>query len=512
MTVNDYKFINPKSSTIESIDDVAEYKGVEESLKSMNISEADIDTVWSIVSGVLLLGNVEIESTQFSGVPDAAKVADTKTFQQACDLLFLPMEKVQHEIVTKTTLAGGQRIEGHWTKKESEMLAASLSKAIYEKLFLWIIKTLNANIKPANGFKFFMGMLDIFGFEVFKNNSLEQLFINITNEQLQKNFTDVVFERETKLYQLEGVSTMDLIFTSNKEVIEALTNKKASLMSALEDQCLAPGGGDEKFISNIFLTLKGNPKLNRAKVGANINFIVAHTIGEIQYNAENFLYKNKDVLRAELMEIVQASENPVVAALFDGIVMEKGKLAKGQLIGSQFMNQLEALMALINSTEPHFVRCVKPNETKKPHDWVASKTLIQLHALSILEALQLRQLGYSYRRPFSEFTFQFRFVDLGTANSKTLDPRAMCQKLLDIGQIDKKQYAFGHTMIFLKQQGAKDMTKKQRECLAAWEPLAEIIEAVYLKRRYRREMRKKLPAAIRIQSHIRRQLVGAVCE
>eukprot|EP00922_Rhytidocystis_sp_ex-Travisia-forbesii_P048916 GHVS01072828.1.p1 GENE.GHVS01072828.1~~GHVS01072828.1.p1 ORF type:complete len:827 (-),score=102.51 GHVS01072828.1:226-2706(-) len=505
---NSYKFINPNCTQVDGIDDVQEYKDVQESLQSMNLNAEEQGAVWSIVSGVLLLGNVKHEAVEKSGLPDAAVIEGEglKTLAKACDLLFLPVDRVKHELTVKTTYAGGQKIEGCWKKDDSVMLTQSLAKAMYEKLFLWIIKRLNSSIEPPNGFKYFMGMLDIFGFEVFKNNSLEQLFINVTNEMLQKNFTDIVFERESKLYKSEGVSTTDLVFTSNAQVIEALTKKRLSLMSALEDQCLAPGGTDENFVSGVFSTLKGNTKVRAAKLRPNINFVVVHTIGDIQYSGENFLIKNMDILRVELMEIVQDSKNNVIKALFDGVVMQRGKLAKGQLIGSQFHNQLEALMTLINSTEPHFVRCIKPNESKKPLEWSSTKALIQLHALSILEALQLRQLGFSYRRPFHEFLFQFRFVDMGLTSDPKIDQRVGTQKLLNIAKIPTTDYAFGRTMIFLKQQAAKDMTQKQRECLAAWEPLVAIIEAVYLKAKYKKAVQSRVPLIVRLQSHVRRAL------
>lgn len=509
MDLSNYAFINPKCHDVDGIDDVAEYNDVQESFRSMNMNQEQIDSIWSVVSGVLLLGNVAIIAKPIQGVEDAAAIeGDALTqFNKACELMFIDAEQIHHELTVKTSWAGGNKIEGRWKREDGDMLKSSLAKAVYDKLFLWIIASLNKNIEPEGGFTAFMGMLDIFGFEVFKNNSLEQLFINITNEMLQKNFTDIVFQREMELYRDEGISAKELIFTSNKEVIAVLTQKGKSVLGILEDQCLAPGGTDEKFVGACKSSLKEGTKFQPAKVSANINFLVVHTIGAIQYNADGFLFKNKDVLRPEIMEVVQVSANCVVSKLFEGIKMEKGKMAKGQLIGSQFLAQLQQLMDLINSTEPHFVRCIKPNDTKKPLDWTSSKTLIQLHALSVLEALQLRQLGYSYRRPFKEFLFQFKFIDLSVSENPSLDGRTASEKLLKAANVGGADVAIGKTMVFLKQQAAKDLTKIQRESLSAWEPLVSVLEAAYAKKRYRRQVEKRIPHLTRVQAHIRRHLV-----
>eukprot|EP00914_Ancora_sagittata_P031282 GHVO01063276.1.p1 GENE.GHVO01063276.1~~GHVO01063276.1.p1 ORF type:complete len:772 (+),score=161.73 GHVO01063276.1:306-2318(+) len=511
-SVLDYKFINKECTDVPGMDDYQEWQDVIESLESMGMSANQKLSIASIVSGVLMLGDVRLVEKEMDGVPDAASIdeQDRGAFNDACELLYLDPKMTEEGICIKISMAGGKEIRGRWNVENACMLKDSLSKAMYDKLFHWIISKLNCNIEPKEGFGAFMGMLDIFGFEVFANNSLEQLFINITNEMLQKNFTDVVFEKEQKLYASEGISAADLVFTSNAEVITMLTARKGSLMAVLEDQCLAPGAGDEKFLAATFTALAKSEKLIKPKVGSNINFIVDHTIGEIQYTVVNFLFKNKDVLRAELIEVVNSSANEVTNELFAGVVIEKGKMPKGQLIGSQFLGQLEALMELINSTEPHFIRCVKPNEEKKPLKFTMDKTLIQLHALSILEALQLRNLGYSYRRPFTEFLYQYRFVDLGVAEDKSLDPVDAAKKLLARANVDKG-FAIGKTMIFMKPDTAKLMVVKQREALAAWVPPVMVLEATFLRRKYKREYKTKNAGVIsRLQAHARKKINNKV--
>eukprot|EP01071_Lankesteria_metandrocarpae_P005010 Lankesteria_metandrocarpae@DN3807_c0_g1_i1.p1 len=505
-----YKFINPLCPDAENIDDLAEWADVEASLDSMGTSKEQKMSIFSIVSGVLMLGNVDIVAKELDGVPDAAVIADThrEEFENACKLLYLDPKKTEEGICIKISFAGGNEIRGRWGQPDGLILMQSLCKAMYDKLFLWIIENLNKNIKPPQEFDVFMGMLDIFGFEVFENNSLEQLFINITNEMLQKNFTELVFVKESQLYKDEGISAAELVFTTNKAVISMLTEKKQSLMACLDDQCLAPSSTDEKFLSNCHNLLKGNPKLIKPKVASNFMFLVDHTIGEIQYNVRGFLAKNKDVLRPDLVEVVQASSNVLVSQLFEGFVVERGKM-KGDYIGAQFIKQLENLMALINSTEPHFVRCVKPNEQKKPLCFDQAKTLVQLHSLSILEALQLRNLGYSYRRPMKDFIFQFRFLDLGVSQNPNLDEKEAVLTLIKGAKVETG-FQMGKTMIFLKPVVAKELVTKQRDAMSSWKPLAAAVESLYKAYEERLKVLENEKIMMRVQAHCRKKIFGKV--
>ncbi|CDJ56122.1 hypothetical protein EMWEY_00014750 [Eimeria maxima] len=500
-----YQFLNPHCVDAPGVDDLSEFESVVKAFESMGLKEEQRHTIWSVVSGVLLLGNVATVGKKEGGVENAAVIAgeSARVLKDACDLLFLDSERIMRELTVKVTYAGNNKIEGRWTVEDSDMLRGSLAKAVYEKLFLWIIQALNSTIEPAGGFQTFMGLLDIFGFEVFQNNSLEQLFINITNEMLQSTFTEVVFARESALYKSEGIIAKDIEFTTNSDVISVLIDKGNSILSILEDQCLAPGGSDEKLVSACCTKLKSSSKFVPAKLDSHSAFMVKQSIGTIKYNAQGFIFKNKDVLRPEMVEVVQASGNPVVRALFEGVKVERGKMAKGSLIGSQFLAQLNKLMSLIGSTEAHFIRCVKPNEEKKPLVWVQSKVLIQLHALSIIEALQLRQLGYSYRRQFQEFVEQFQFIDLTAASMA--DKRAATEAIIASANLQSGAYALGKTMVFLKPESAKYLVHLQRTRLSAWGPLIGVIEAIYVQKKLHTK-KQAFSICSRICAHARRKL------
>lgn len=498
-----YKSVNPKCLTADGINDVEDMKEVKQSLGSMGMTADDISGIFKCVSGVLMLSNVEVKGENREGVPDAAVIANKPVLETACEQLGIPTEEAIHAMVTKITTVGGKEIQGVFSANDVHVIKDSMAKAIYNSLFNWIVEKLNSNIKPPDGFGCFMGMLDIFGFEVFKNNSLEQLFINITNEMLQKNFVDVVFDREQKLYRSEGISSAELKWTTNAPIIEMLTNKKKSIVSILEDTCMAPGGDDKTFLSGCGRDLGSHPHFAKAKISPDTNFVITHTIGDIQYCCTSFVAKNKDMLKPELVSVVQKSSNNVCASLFASVKVEKGKIGKDQLISAQFLGQLNALMELINSTEPHFVRCLKPNEEKQALKFTPSKVLVQLHSLSILEALQLRNLGYSYRRPFNEFIQQFKFLDVGISEDKSLSPKDASEKLLQGAQLKQGEYQIGHTMVFLKHDAVKYLTTRQRELMAAWSPLITVLEAMYKSYSVRQELKKLAPSLVRVQAHVR---------
>jgi len=188
--------------------------------------------------------------------------------------------------------------------------------------------------------------------------------------------------------------------------------------------------------------------------------------------------------------------------MFLYVAADRGKLAKGQLIAYQFLLQLSSLMKLILQSEPHFIRCVKPNETKAPLEWNAAKVRNQLFSLSILEALQLKQLGYSYRRPFAEFCQQFRLLDAAAVDS-SLDRRDCVQKMLEQSTLNPEEWAIGKTMVFMKPDSLKVLLNSQREAMSAWISTVNLLEAAWLRFRNREVLKKLMPTQVRVQSHCR---------
>ncbi|OEH76123.1 myosin A [Cyclospora cayetanensis] len=465
-TCQDYKLLNPHCVDIPGKNDAKDFVEVLAGFQSMGMDTEIVESVLSLVSGVLLLGNVQIGHEAIDGLPDAAVICkeDRKEFEKACELLFLDAEGVEEALLVRMTVAGSHEVKGRWTQHQSELLKDSLCKGVFERLFEWLVRQVNFNISNPKGMESFIGLLDIFGFEVFKNNSLEQLFINVTNELLQATFVDLVFTRESALYESEGITTEVLYFESPQPVISLLCAKKNSVLSLLEDSCLSPGSTDAKLTTAVKAQIKKARNRGSEKPGSDLDFTICHCIGNITYCTEGFIAKNKDQLRAEFAELLSASTNLVASQLYDGVEVVRGKLMKGQLIGSQFLVQLQNLISIIEETEPHFIRCVKPNDEKLPKHFNARKILPQLRALSILEAIQLRSVGYSYRRPFADFVRQYRFVNLSAMDTMHKDSRqASLDVLSATGLKDTADYRIGKTMVFLTRDAQQRIMALQRD-------------------------------------------------
>lgn len=255
--MKEYKFLTERSGgcfDIKGVDDAQDFVEVRKSFASMNLSTEDESSVFSILSGVLLIGNTKIIAKDIQGVPDGASILPETSgiLMESAELLFVDYEELVYRILKKETKVGNNMVEGPRTFREADMIIKSIAKHVYDQLFAWLVRYLNREIAPSKGFSGFIGMLDIFGFEVFELNSFEQLLINITNEHLQKHFIDVIFENETKLYRKEGIPTEALVWTDNMNIMNALCGPHNSVFSVIEDTCLGLRASDEVCIRPLF--------------------------------------------------------------------------------------------------------------------------------------------------------------------------------------------------------------------------------------------------------------------
>lgn len=365
-----------------------------------------------------------------------------------------------------------------------------------------------------------IGVLDIYGFECFKVNSFEQMCINLTNEKLQQHFNQHVFKMEQEEYIREGINWSNIDFVDNQDVLDLIEKKPGGIIALLDEACMFPKSTHETFAQKMYQTYKNHKRFSKPKL-ARTEFTINHYAGDVTYLADLFLEKNKDFVVPEHQALLNASPCPFVASLFPPLPEESSKSSKFSSIGTRFKQQLQALMETLSTTEPHYIRCVKPNGVLKPGIFENFNVLQQLRCGGVLETIRISCAGYPTKRTFDEFLD--RFGMLAPEVLEGYDERTACDKICE--KMGLKGYQIGKTKVFLRAgqmaeldarrieilgQAARLIQRQVRTHLAQREFVAMRKAAVHFQALWRGKLARKLyehmkreAAAIQIQKHLR---------
>eukprot|EP00794_Sanderia_malayensis_P009786 gene9786-10785_t len=354
----------------------------------------------------------------------------------------------------------------------------AMAKSLYGRLFSWIVNKINRLVAPsyfdptqANE----IGLLDIFGFEHFEKNSFEQACINMANEQLQYFFNQHIFKWEQEEYHREGIDWSDVTFADNQPVLDFFFGKPVGFLSILDEESRFPQSTDLSFTQKLGNHFGMHAKLfQKPKSEMSLSFAIYHYAGKVQYSSDAFLEKNRDTIPPGLMQLLQFSENTLVAQIFSATITRTGTLAlqgrysvkggpntrpkklsvsrqkfmankKSVTVGTQFKTSLLLLMERLNSAAPHFIRCVKPNKDKVPDTFDDCYIQKQLNYTGILETTRIRREGYSVRLTFEEFVHRYKVISSDLALRPT---SSSCGLILNKAKMDN--WKIGHTKVFLK--------------------------------------------------------------
>eukprot|EP00299_Pterocystis_sp_00344_P018957 c9441_g1_i1.p1 GENE.c9441_g1_i1~~c9441_g1_i1.p1 ORF type:complete len:1632 (+),score=497.05 c9441_g1_i1:1-4896(+) len=407
---------------VDGIDDKAEFATVHAALKTYSMSENGELEVFKILAGILHMGNIVFEE---SG-QDGSRASDANlALSTTCKLFGWDAEAFQKAVCFRVIGVGtAAECVKPRTVSESEHARDGIAKAIYEQLFNWIVKKLNENIRKdeTDRVNRFIGVLDIYGFEQFEFNSFEQLCINYANEKLQQFFNAYIFKEEQKAAKQEHIDFEGVQFEDNQPTIDLF--EESDGVYQMLDQTLFMNGTDSSFLNNLN-SINRNGKYGAyfvPKTSQTDSFGVRHFAGDVVYGVANFVEKNRDTLDADLIRLVQSGV-PFMQELFDTPEFRTltssgdprgrksmGKLQTSASLGKRYQMQLRDLMTVIEGTNPHFVRCIKPNSQKKPKEMEPMLIIHQLRYAGFLEAIRIRRLGYPVRRPFRAFIQRYKII------------------------------------------------------------------------------------------------------
>uniref|UniRef100_A0A8B9VWV0 Uncharacterized protein n=2 Tax=Neognathae TaxID=8825 RepID=A0A8B9VWV0_9AVES len=511
----DFHFVSQGEVTVPSIDDQEELMATDSAIDILGFTADEKTAIYKLTGAVMHYGNLKFKQKQREeqAEPDGTEVADKAAYLMglnSADLLkalCYPRVKVGNEYVTK-----GQTVE------QVHNAVGALAKAVYERMFLWMVVRINQQLDTKQPRQYFIGVLDIAGFEIFDFNSFEQLCINFTNEKLQQFFNHHMFVLEQEEYKKEGIEWTFIDFGMDLAACIELIEKPMGIFSILEEECMFPKATDTSFKNKLYDQHLGKssnfqkPKPTKGKAEAHFSLI--HYAGTVDYNITGWLEKNKDPLNETVIGLYQKSSVKTLALLFanyGGADAESGGKKGGKKKGSSFQTvsalfreNLNKLMTNLRSTHPHFVRCIIPNETKTPGAMEHELVLHQLRCNGVLEGIRICRKGFPSRVLYADFKQRYRVLNISAIpEGQFMDSKKASEKLLGSIDVDHTQYRFGHTKVFFK-AGLIGLLEEMRD-----EKLAEIMTRTqarcrgFLMRVEYRKMVERRDAIFCIQYNVR---------
>ncbi|MEE6506702.1 hypothetical protein FKM82_007805, partial [Ascaphus truei] len=457
----DFPFVSQGEITVASIDDTEELMATDSAIDILGFTAEEKLSIYKLTGAVMHYGNLKFKQKQREeqAEPDGTEVADKIAYLMnlnSSDLLkalCYPRVKVGNEYVTK-----GQTVQ------QVHNSVGALGKSIYEKMFLWMVIRINEQLYTTQPRQYFIGVLDIAGFEIFDYNSLEQLCINFTNEKLQQFFNHHMFVLEQEEYKKEGIEWEFIDFGMDLAACIELIEKPMGIFSILEEECMFPKATDVSFKNKLYDQHLGKcnnfQKPKPAKGKAEAHFSLVHYAGTVDYNITGWLEKNKDPLNETVIGLYQKSSVKLLSFLYAGVAGadadagKKGGKKKGssfQTVSALFRENLNKLMSNLRSTHPHFVRCLIPNETKTPGTMDHYLVMHQLRCNGVLEGIRICRKGFPSRILYSDFKQRYKILNASAIpEGQFIDSKKASEKLLGSIDVDHTQYRFGHTKVFFK--------------------------------------------------------------
>ncbi|XP_016122331.1 myosin-11a isoform X1 [Sinocyclocheilus grahami] len=467
---NNYRFLSAGHVQITGNQDDEMYEETMEAMDIMGFTVEERTDVLKVVSTVLQLGNIEFKKERNQ---EQATMPDNTAAQKVCHLQGVNVTDFTRAILTPRIKVGREVVQKAQTKEQADFAIEALAKAMYERLFRWILLRVNKALdKTKRQGASFLGILDIAGFEIFEDNSFEQLCINYTNERLQQLFNHTMFILEQEEYQREGIEWNFIDFGLDLqpciELIER-PNNPPGILALLDEECWFPKATDVSFVEKLCNTHVNHTKFAKPKqLKDKTEFSVLHYAGRVDYNAIAWLTKNMDPLNDNVTALLNNSSSPFVqdlwkdadrvvgletiAKMSDSLAPGASKTKKGMFrtVGQLYKESLAKLMTTLHNTQPNFVRCIIPNHEKRAGKLDAHLVLEQLRCNGVLEGIRICRQGFPNRIVFQEFRQRYEILAPSAIPKGFMDGKQACCLMIKHLDLDPNLYRIGQSKIFFR--------------------------------------------------------------
>lgn len=407
---------NPESSLEEDCFEVTR-----EAMLHLGIDTPTQNNIFKVLAGLLHLGNVHFVDSEDEAQPCQLMDGTKGSVRTSALLLQLPDNMLLESMQIRTIKAGKQQqvFQKPCSRAECDTRRDCLAKLIYARLFDWLVSVINSSIcANSSSWTAFIGLLDVYGFESFPDNSLEQLCINYANEKLQQHFVAHYLRAQQEEYEVEGLEWSFVNYQDNQTCLDLLEGSPISICSLINEECrLNRPSSAAQLQTRIESALAGRPCLGHNKLSREPSFVVVHFAGPVRYRTAGLVEKNKDPVPPELTGLLQQSQDPLLMMLFPANPEEKTQeelsgqsRAPALTVVSKFKASLEQLLQVLHKTTPHYIRCIKPNSQSQPQTFLQEEVLNQLEACGLVETIHISAAGFPIRVSHQNFMERYKLL------------------------------------------------------------------------------------------------------
>ncbi|XP_057329276.1 myosin heavy chain, muscle isoform X22 [Microplitis mediator] len=517
--IRDYYFVSQGKTTIPGLDDGEELLVTDQAFDVLGFTQEEKDNIYKITASVMHMGGMKFKQR---GREEQAEADGTEEGERVAKLLGVDCQDLYKNLLKPRIKVGNEFVTQGRNKDQVAYSVGAMSKAMFDRVFKWLVKKCNETLDTKQKRQHFIGVLDIAGFEIFDYNGFEQLCINFTNEKLQQFFNHHMFVLEQEEYKKEGIVWQFIDFGMDLLACIELIEKPMGILSILEEESMFPKATDKTF----------EEKLNNNHLGKSPNFLkpkppkpgqqaahfaIGHYAGNVPYNITGWLEKNKDPLNDTVVDQFKKSTNKLLVEIFadhPGQSGDGGKDAKGgrgkkgggfSTVSSSYKEQLNNLMTTLRATQPHFVRCIIPNELKQPGVIDSHLVMHQLTCNGVLEGIRICRKGFPNRMMYPDFKLRYKIL-CAKAVKNGMDPKKATELILDTISLERDQFRLGTTKVFFRAGVLGQMEELRDERLSKIVSWMQAYMRGYLARKDFKKLQEQRLALQVVQRNLRRYL------
>nr|XP_038938880.1 unconventional myosin-Ib isoform X4 [Rattus norvegicus] len=486
-----YNYLSLDSAKVNGVDDAANFRTVRNAMQIVGFSDPEAESVLEVVAAVLKLGNIEFKPESRMNGLDESKIKDKNELKEICELTSIDQVVLERAFSFRTVEAKQEKVSTTLNVAQAYYARDALAKNLYSRLFSWLVNRINESIKAQTKVrKKVMGVLDIYGFEIFENadNSFEQFIINYCNEKLQQIFIELTLKEEQEEYIREDIEWTHIDYFNNAIICDLIENNTNGILAMLDEECLRPGTvTDETFLEklNQVCATHQHFESRMSKCSRFLNdttlphscFRIQHYAGKVLYQVEGFVDKNNDLLYRDLSQAMWKAGHALIKSLFPEGNPAKVNLKRPPTAGSQFKASVATLMKNLQTKNPNYIRCIKPNDKKAAHIFSESLVCHQIRYLGLLENVRVRRAGYAFRQAYEPCLERYKMLCKQTWPHWKGPARSGVEVLFNELEIPVEEYSFGRSKIFIRNPRTlfqlEDLRKQRLE------DLATLIQKIY---------------------------------